>query len=206
MSLKVDFIYDFGSPNAYVAHRVVQGIQSRTGVTFNYMPCLLGGIFKATGNQSPFLAFQNIKGKLDYDRIEFSRFIRRHKLTEFKMNPHFPVNTLLLMRGATVAKMEGIHADYINAGMHAMWEAGLKMDDPVVFVEAMNAAGLDGEGLLARAGQEDAKEQLKENTSAAVDRGVFGIPTFFVGEEMFFGKERLDQIEEEIRRQQGQGQ
>lgn len=198
MTHQVDFIYDFGSPNAYMAHCLVKDIETRTGATFNYIPCLLGGIFKATGNQSPFLMFQNVKGKLDYDRVEFERFIRRHKLTQFRLNPHFPVNTLLMMRAAAAAQIDGVQDSYIAAGMSAMWEKGLKMDDPDVFVSAMNDAGLDGQALLARANEDAVKEHLKQNTAAAVERGVFGIPTFFVGEEMFFGKDRLEHLEREL--------
>ncbi|WP_170755682.1 2-hydroxychromene-2-carboxylate isomerase [Ruegeria lacuscaerulensis] len=198
MSVQVDFIYDFGSPNAYLAHRLVKGIEERTGATFNYIPCLLGGIFKATGNRSPFLMFQNVKGKLGYDRIEFERFIRRHKLSEFLMNPHFPVNTLLMMRAAVAAEIDGFQDNYIAAGMAAMWEKGLKMDDPDIFVSAMNDAGVDGQTLLARANEDSVKEHLKNNTNAAVEQGVFGIPTFFVEEEMFFGKDRLEQLEREL--------
>lgn len=198
MTAQVDFIYDFGSPNAYLAHCLVNDIKTRTGASFNYIPCLLGGIFKATGNQSPFLMFRDVKGKLDYDRVEFERFIRRHKLSKFRMNPHFPVNTLLMMRAAAAAEVDGFQGNYITAGMAAMWEKGLKMDDPDVFVSAMNDAGLDGQNLLERANEDAVKERLKNNTSAAVERGVFGIPTFFVGEEMFFGKDRLDLVEREL--------
>ena len=198
MTVQVDFIYDFGSPNAYMSYCVVKEIEARTGATFNYIPCLLGGIFKATNNQSPFLMFQNVKGKLDYDRIEFERFIRKHKLAQFKLNPHFPVNTLLMMRAAAGAQLDGIQDSYIAAGMAAMWEKGLNMSDPEVFVTAMNDAGLDGAALLARANEDAVKDHLKANTAAAVERGVFGIPTFFVGDEMFFGKDRLGQVEDEI--------
>ncbi len=198
MSPKVDFIYDLASPNAYLVDQAISGIEARTGAKFNYIPCLLGGIFKATGNQPPFMAFANVKGKMQYDQLENERFIRKHDLTRFKMNPHFPVNSLLLMRGVAAAEIDGAHEEYIRAGMKAMWEQGLKMDDPDVFVEAMNAAGLDGARWLARAGEPDAKKRLIDNTSAAVERGVFGIPSFFVGDELFFGKERLGQVEEAI--------
>lgn len=201
MSIQVDFIYDFGSPNAYMSHRVLTGIQERTSAQFNYIPCLLGGIFKATNNKSPFMMFQGIKGKLEYDRIEFTRFIKKHKLLNFNMNPHFPVNTVMLMRGAIAAQMSGQHDAYIEAGMAAMWEKGLKMDDPEVFAQAFTDAGLDGADLLERTQDPAVKQGLIDNTAAAVERGVFGIPTFFVGDEMFFGKDRLGQVEEEIERQ-----
>tara|TARA_R110000851_G_scaffold318141_1_gene481861 strand:- start:106 stop:708 length:603 start_codon:yes stop_codon:yes gene_type:complete len=198
MSKTIDFIFDFGSPNAYLAHKVLPGILERTGAQVNYIPCLLGGIFKATGNQSPMMAFGNVKGKLEYDRIEMMRFVKKHGLTKFRVNPHFPVNTLVLMRGAVAAEMRGDLAPYIEAGLKAMWEEGLKMDDPAVYVEAMNDAGLDGAGLLEATQDPDVKAKLVANTEAAVARGAFGIPTFYVGEEMFFGKDRLGQVEDEV--------
>lgn len=200
MPVTVDFIFDFGSPNAYLAHQVLPGIAQRTGATFRYVPCLLGGIFKATGNQPPMVAFGGIKGKMDYEMLETRRFIARHGITRFQFNPHFPVNTLLLMRGAVAAEMDGRLAEYIDAGLVVMWEEGLKMDDPEVYVAAMSKAGLDGTALLERTQDAAVKARLVENTAAAVERGAFGIPTFYVGDEMFFGKDRLEQVEEEIRR------
>lgn len=198
MSVTVDFIFDFGSPNAYLVHQVLPDIAQRTGAVFRYVPCLLGGIFKATGNQPPMAAFAGVKGKLDYEMLETRRFIARHELTRFQFNPHFPVNTLLLMRGAIAAEIDGRLADYVEAGLTSMWERGLKMDDPEVYVEAMTRAGFDGTVLLERTQDPTVKAKLVENTAAAVERGVFGIPTFYVGSEMFFGKERLGQLEEAI--------
>lgn len=197
-STVVDFIFDFGSPNAYLAHRVVPAVAERSGATFRYLPCLLGGIFKATGNQPPMVAFGNIKGKMQYEQLELQRFIAKHGLSAFTFNLHFPVNTLLLMRGAVAAEMDGRLAEYVEAGMRAMWEDGLKMDDPDVFAATMDAAGLDGATVVQRAQDPAVKARLVANTEAAVDRGVFGIPTFFVGDEMFFGKDRFGQIEEEV--------
>lgn len=126
------------------------------------------------------------------------RFLKEHALKDFQFNPYFPVNTLLMMRAAVAAKMDGCHDAYMGAGMQAMWEQGLKMDAPEVFAQAMNAADLDGDRLLARSQEPDVKQGLVDNTAAAVSRGVFGVPTFFVGDEMFFGKERLGQLEAEI--------
>lgn len=198
MSVTVDFIFDFGSPNAYLVHQVLPGIAHRTGAVFRYVPCLLGGIFKATGNQPPMAAFAGVKGKLDYEMLETRRFIARHELSRFRFNPNFPVNTLLLMRGAIAAEIDGRLAEYVEAGLVSMWELGLKMDDPDVYVEAMTRAGLDGAALLERTQDPTVKAKLAENTAAAVERGAFGIPTFYVGSEMFFGKERLGQVEEAI--------
>ena len=198
MPKTIDFIFDFASPNAYLAHQLMPGIAARTGATVNYIPCLLGGIFKVTGNQAPMIAFGNVKGKLAYEQLEMARFIKTHAIDRFRFNPHFPVNTLILMRGAVAAQMNGQANAYITAGLKHMWEEGLKMDDPDVFVSAMSGAGLDGAALLDQTQDPAVKERLVANTSAAVERGAFGIPTFFVGDEMFFGKDRLAQMEAEV--------
>jgi len=194
----IEFIFDFGSPNAYLAYMALPGLLERTGATLRVNPCLLGGIFKATGNQSPVTAYREVKGKLEYARVEIARFVKKYGLSKFALNPHFPVNTLLLMRGAIAAEMEGDLDVYLRAGLKQMWEDGLKMDDPEIFVAAMNDAGLDGAGLLERTQDPEVKKQLVANTEAAVERGVFGIPTFFVGDEMYFGKDRLAELEEEL--------
>ena len=194
----VDFIFDFGSPNAYLAHKVVGEIEARTGAVFNYVPCLLGGIFKATGNQSPVMAYANIKGKLAYDQLEMQRFIDKHRIP-FTFNPHFPVNTLLMMRGAVAAEKDERLKNYVEAGFAHMWEEPKKMDDPDVFASAFSESGLDGRALLEKTQDPAVKAKLIENTERAVARGAFGAPTFYVGDEMFFGKDRLDQVEEAIR-------
>jgi len=188
MSKTIDFIFDFGSPNAYLAWYALQPILERTGANVNIIPCLLGGIFKLTGNQAPWMTFGNVKGKLEYERLEMTRFIALHGLTKFKLNPHFPVNTLLLQRGAIAAKRDGVLDLYVKAGLTAMWEDGLKMSDPQVFSVTMTQAGLDGAALLSAAQDPEVKAKLAKNTDAAVARGVFGIPSFFIGDEMFFSK------------------
>nr|WP_233206741.1 2-hydroxychromene-2-carboxylate isomerase [Caulobacter sp. FWC2] len=198
MSKTVDFIFDFGSPNAYLAWKVLPEIAARHGATVSLLPCLLGGIFKATGNQAPAIAFGGVKGKMDYEMLEMRRFIEAHELSAFRFNPHFPVNTLLLMRGQIAAQRMGVGEAYLDTMLKGMWEQGLKLDDPEVFVVTANAAGLDGAALLAATSDPAVKGQLMANTEAAVARGVFGIPTFFVGGEMFFGKERLGQVEAEL--------
>ena len=195
MTKTVDFIFDFGSPNAYLAFKVLPAILERTGAKMKIIPSLLGGIFKATNNQSPMMAFGGVKGKIEYENLETRRFIKKHGLTAFKMNPHFPVNTLILMRGAIYAEREGFLDAYVEAGLKAMWEDGQKMDDPEVFVSVMNDAGLDGAAILAGTQEPDVKAGLIANTEAAVGRGVFGIPTFFVGDEMYFGKNTLGEVE-----------
>jgi 2-hydroxychromene-2-carboxylate isomerase len=196
MPKTVDFIFDFASPNAYLVHKVVPEIEARTGASFNYIPCLLGGIFKATGNQAPMIAFGGIKNKPDYDALEMQRFIARHQLTDFTMNPHFPVMTLMAMRGALVAERDGYLPAYIDAMVKAMWEDEVKLDDPDALHKAYSDAGFDADKIMADMSDDAIKAKLMENTTAAVERGAFGVPTFFVGDEIFFGKERLGQIEE----------
>ena len=191
----VEFLFDFGSPNAYFCHVLLPGIEARTGVNITYVPVLLGGIFKLTGNQAPIVAFAGVRNKLAYQRLEMDRFIRRHGLTKFRMNPHFPVNTLLTMRGAIAAEMDGALAPYAEAVFRAMWEDGLKMDDPAIAAGVIGAAGLDAARLLGRTQDQDVKDALARNTAASVERGAFGSPTFFVGEDMYFGKETLGEFE-----------
>lgn len=195
MPRTLEFIFDFGSPNAYLAWHGLQPILDRTGAKLEINPCLLGGIFKLTGNQAPWLTYANVKGKLEYERLEMQRFISLHGLDKFNLNPHFPVNTLILMRAAVAAKHAGNLNSYVKAGLRAMWEDGKNMSDPDVFTDVMNAAGLDGANLLAATQDTAIKSKLAENTDAAVARGVFGVPSFFVGDQMFFGKDRMDQIE-----------
>jgi 2-hydroxychromene-2-carboxylate isomerase len=194
---RVEFHFDFGSPNAYLAHRVIPAIEARTGATFVYVPVLLGGVFKLTNNQPPMVQFKGIKNKQEYQRREMARFIARHKIS-FQMNPHFPVNTVQIMRGAVAAGMDGNLPAYVEAVFHHMWEAPQKMDDPEVIRTALAGSGLDASRILARIQDQDVKDRLLANTEASVARGNFGSPTVFVGEEMFFGKDRLRDVEEEI--------
>ena len=198
MSKVLEFIFDFGSPNAYLANCALPGLIERTGAEVRYVPCLLGGIFKATNNQPPMMAFGGVQGKLAYEQKEMERFMKKHAITNFQFNPHFPVNTLMLMRAAIAAEGEGELAAFITAGLEAMWEDGKNMADPEVFAATLTEKGLDGGGYLASTQDPAIKSKLAENTEAAVNRGVFGIPTFFVGEEMFFGKDKLRDAEEEL--------
>ncbi len=198
MGKTVDFIFDFGSPNAYLSWKALKDVAARQGATVNVIPCLLGGIFKATNNQSPMQAFGPVKGKLAYENLETERFVKKHGLTAFRMNPHFPVNTLLIMRGQVAANRLGVGEAYREAVLKAMWEDGLKMDDPEVVAGVLTAAGLDAKAILEATQDPEVKAELVANTERAVERGVFGIPTFFVGDEMFFGKDRLGQVGEEL--------
>lgn len=199
--VKIEFLFDFGSPNAYLAHRMIPQIEKRTGATFHYVPVLLGGVFKLTNNKAPMIAFGGIKNKLEYEQLEMKRFISRHELNRFQFNPNFPVNTLAVMRAAIAAELSGCIAPYVEAVFAAMWEEGRKMDDADVIGAVLHAAGLNAQSLLAAAQTQNVKDALMKNTQAAVDRGAFGSPTIFVGDEMFFGKDRLRDVEDEITRQ-----
>lgn len=194
----IDFIFDFASPNAYFSHHALKGVARRTGATVNLIPCLLGGIFKATGNQAPFVAFGGIKGKMDYEMLEIRRFIARHDLTRFRMNPHFPINSLTAMRGLCAVERGPDFDTYVEAVLAGFWERGLAMGDASVLASVLTEAGLDAEAILGRAQTDPVKAILAANTEAAVARGTFGVPTFFVGDEMVFGKERLGQVEEMV--------
>lgn len=195
---RVEFLFDFGSPNAYFSHKVIPEIEKRTGAKFEYVPVLLGGLFKLTNNKPPMLAFGEVKGKLAYEQLESQRFIKRHNLTAFKFNPNFPVNTLALMRLAVAAQAADELAPYVDAAFHYMWEDGRKMDDPKVIRASLLESGLDADRLIAASQTPEIKAKLVANTEAAANRGVFGSPSFFVGDELYFGKDRLRDVEEEI--------
>ena len=192
------FLFDFGSPNAFLSHEAIPAIEKRTGVKFEYVPILLGGIFKATNNKSPAESLAGIRNKPEFQMVETERFVRRFEVKPYTPNPFFPVNTLNLMRAAVAAQVEGVFEKYVEAAFHHMWLEPKKMDDPAVALKALAGSGLDAARLFARAQEPDVKAKLIENTQSAVERGAFGSPTFFVGKEMFFGKEQLREVEEEV--------
>ena len=203
MPVSVEFHFDFGSPNAYLSHAVIPAIEARTGVAFRYVPVLLGGVFKATNNVSPMVSLQGVKNKPEYQRLETARFVRQHGIRDFRANPHFPVNTLQIMRGAVFAEREGLLAAYVDAVYRHMWAEPKKMDDPEVILAALAASDLPAERIMAGTQAPDVKSALIANTESSVRRGVFGSPSFFVGDELFFGKDKLRDVEEEIERQKG---
>ncbi len=203
MSVKVEFHFDFASPNTYFCHRVIPDIERRTGTNFEYVPILLGGVFKSTNNKSPMEQFAGIKNKNEYNALETKRFIEKHNLSSYQMNSNFPVNTLHLMRGAVFARSKDYYMDYIEAMYQCMWERSLNMSDPEVIKQALIEAGLSAEEIIAGSQEQTIKQGLIDTTSASVERGTFGSPTFFVGEEIFFGKDKLGEVEEEINKQSG---
>jgi 2-hydroxychromene-2-carboxylate isomerase len=190
------FMFDFGSPNAFLSHEAIPAIEARTGAKFEYIPILLGGIFKATNNKSPAETLAGVKNKREFNALETERFVKRFAVKPYTWNPFFPVSTLHLMRAAVAAQFEGVFEKYVEAAFHHMWGEPKKMDDPEVAIKAFTASGLDGAKLMARAQEPEVKARLIENTQAAVERGAFGSPTFFVGKEIFFGNEQLREVEE----------
>jgi 2-hydroxychromene-2-carboxylate isomerase len=190
------FLFDFGSPNAFLSHEAIPAIEKRTGVKFEYVPILLGGIFKATNNKSPAETLAGVKNKPEFNALETQSFVKRFQVKPYVWNPFFPVNTLNLMRAAVAAELEGVFEKYVEAAFYHMWVEPKKMDDPEVAMKALAASGLDAAKLFARAQEPEVKARLIENTQSAVERGAFGSPTFFVGKEMFFGKEQLREVEE----------
>ncbi|MGH8516127.1 MAG: 2-hydroxychromene-2-carboxylate isomerase [Panacagrimonas sp.] len=195
--MPVEFHFDFGSPNAYLAHKVLPDVAERTGVPITYVPVLLGGIFKATGNRSPIEAFAAIRNKPQYEQLEIERFVRRHHIA-FQWNPHFPVNTLTLMRGAMAAQELKVFERYVEVIFHNLWVEQKKLDDEKQLRAVLEASGLNAHKLLLLTQEPYIKERLAENTRRSVERGTFGAPSFFVGEELYFGKDRLRDVEEAI--------
>ena len=196
--MKVDFIFDIASPNAYFCHQLIPGFEERTGVKFDYIPCLLGGIMKLSGNQPPFVAFADIKNKNNYQFIEIERFIKQHKLVKYKFNSHFPQNTVQVQRRALAAQELGIFDLYIEVILRAMWEEDKNLSDLDVLQDTLINNKLDAEAIIKIVTSQECKDKLIKNTSEAVDRGAFGVPTFFIDDQIFFGKDHLHQLEEYI--------
>jgi 2-hydroxychromene-2-carboxylate isomerase len=195
MPVTVEFLFDFGSPNAYFCHKVIPAIEARSGAHFTYVPILLGGLFKLTNNRSPAEAFAGIPNKQAYDRLEIKRFIEKHGLSAFRFNPNFPVNTLKIMRGAVAAQALDCFELYVDAVYAAMWEQQRNMADDAQILEVLAAAGLDGPALVQKSQDPPVKAGLLANTERAHTRGAFGSPTFFVNDEIYFGKDRLADVE-----------
>lgn len=194
----VKFLFDFGSPNAYLCHKVIPAIEARTGAVFDDVPILLGGLFKLANNRSPGEAFAGIPNKQAYDRLEITRFVAKHGLSKYRFNPHFPVNTLKIMRGACAAQKLGCLPAYVDAAYAAMWEDGKNMDDLPTITGTLDAAGLDSGAILGLSQDAEVKAMLMANTQAAHDSGAFGSPSFLIGRELWFGKDRLRDVEEAI--------
>lgn len=192
------FYFDFGSPNAYLAYRVLPAIEQRVGGRFELVPVLLGGLFKLTGNQSPITAYAAIPAKMAYEGREMERFVARHGLTQFRFNPNFPINTLGLMRGAVAAQALDVFVPYVEAVFRAMWEDRRNMGDAEIVATTLAEANLPAAELLALTQDDAIKAKLAANTQRAFEQGAFGVPSFVVGGELYFGKDRLAEVEEAL--------
>ena len=196
--MKVDFIFDFASPNAYFCHKLIPIIEDRTDVSFNYIPCLLGGIFKLSGNQPPFMAFADIPNKNAYQMIEIERFVKQHELKKYQFNSNFPINTVQIQRGSIAAQELNVFDQYLDVVITAMWEDNKNLNDLDILKATLNENNMDVETIFNIVNSQECKDRLIANTSAAVERGAFGVPTFFIDDQIFFGKDHLYQLEEYI--------
>lgn len=194
--MKIEFHFDFGSPNAYLVHKVIPAITASTGIEFDYVPVLLGGVFKATNNVSPAVSLNGIRNKPEYQAIETRRFCAAHGIAPQVPNPHFPVNTLKMMRGAVHARRTDYFLQYVDAMYGGMWEAARKMDEDGEIRAVLDAARLPADEIIAAMSDHAVKQVLIDNTERSVERGTFGSPTFFVRDKIYFGKDKLrDAIE-----------
>lgn len=198
MTKKFEFLFDVGAPNAYLVHKILPEFCAAHDADAVYQPVLLGKIFKATGNRAPMLRYSDAPAKLAYEQLEFMRFIRKHHIDAFRMNPHFPVNSQLAMRVICAAQGCSDFAPIIDLMMRSMWEEGLDLAQPQIVEELLSENKLDGRHYVACTENDAIKARLIEQTEAAIARGVFGVPAFFAGEELFWGKERLSQVAEAL--------
>lgn len=191
MTKSADFYFDYGSPTSYLAYVQMPGVAKRTGATIRYKPFLLGGVYQATQNRSP----MEVPAKRDWMLKDMSFFAERYGVP-FQYNPHFPINTLNLMRGAMYAQREGFLLPYSDAVFRAMWVEAKNMGDAAVVTEVLAAANLDAKAILSATQDSSVKDLLKGATEEAARRGIFGAPVVFVGERMFFGQDRVQYAEE----------
>lgn len=200
MGRMVEFFFDFGSPTAYLAWTQLPALARDCGAELRYRPMLLGGVFKATGNASPV----SVPAKSRWMHDDMPRWARRHGVP-FQLNPHFPINTLTLMRGAVgfQLKQPAQFERYVDTVFRAMWQQPCNLGDAAVLAQVLGAAGFQAEAFMALVSDPEVKAALVANTEEAVSRGVFGAPTCFVGQAMFFGQDRLDFVREELQAQPG---
>lgn len=202
MTKRIELVFDFVSPNAYLIWWPLRDLVRRTGAELDVIPVFLGGMHKITGNAPPMIRDADVKGKVEYAMLEMQRFIAKHNLTRYKLHPQFPFNSITLQRMLFAADQDGRGVQFVEAMLPAIWEDGVDVTSPAALGAAVQAAGFDANDLFARSQTDEVKQGLVANTDGVVERGAFGIPTMFVGPkgegEMFFGKERLDQIEEAL--------
>ena len=192
--VKIKFVYDIASPNGYLCHKVIPDFEAKYSVKFDYFICLLGGIHKLSNNTPPMIAYAGIPNKNSYFSKEIERFVKFHKIENFQMNPHFPINTLTMQRGALVAEERGILMDYIDVMAKGMWEEQINLGDKDILIEYLNKSGLEGSDIIEQTSNDAIKQKLIKNTEEAVAMGAFGVPTFFIDEQMFWGKEALREM------------
>ncbi|SER92917.1 2-hydroxychromene-2-carboxylate isomerase [Halopseudomonas bauzanensis] len=197
MNKKVEFYFDVGSPASYLAWTQITGLAQRHDAELAYKPMLLGGVFKATGNSSP----ATVPAKGRYTREDFQRYARRYAVP-FQQNPFFPINTMQLMRGAAAYLGTDRFVPYVNAVFQAIWVDQQDMGNPEVVAAVLSRHGFDMAELQQKINDPVVKDQLRQITEEAIERGVFGAPTFFAGDEMFFGQDRLEFVEEALSRAQ----
>ena len=195
MTKTIELIFDFVSPNAYLVWQPLRALAARQGAQIKITPAFLGGMHKLTGNAPPFIRDAEVKGKNAYAKLEMQRFIEKHGFDRFKMNPKFPFNSVNLLR-MLVSLESDDQIRFIDAMTPAIWEEGLDVTDAAAVAAVLTKAGFDAQSLAAKAQDPAIKQAVIDNTEKAVERGTFGIPTFYIGGEIFFGKERLGQIEE----------
>lgn len=201
MAKRVELIFDFVSPNAYLIWGPLRDVVKRTGAELDITPVFLGGMHKLTGNAPPMIRNKDVKGKVEYDALEMRRFIAKHGLTKFKLHPKFPFNSISLQRLLIAAEQDGRAVQFIEAMLPKVWEEGVDITDPETLAATLADIGFDAADMMSRIQTDEVKQKVFANTEDAVERGAFGIPTMYVGPkdgetEMFFGKERLGQIEE----------
>lgn len=192
--MNIEFWFDFGSPTAYLANCRLGQLAEKYGATIERKPMLLGGVFKSAGSASP--ATVPAKGQYMFMH-DLPRFAARYGV-ELNFNPHFPINTLNLMRGVYAARELGCEDAYIDAMFDAIWVKAENMGDLEVCQRVMTAAGLDADAIMAKVSEPEIKQALIESTEAAVAKGIFGAPTMFIGDDMYFGQDRLDFVEERL--------
>ena len=208
MANRVELVFDFVSPNAYLVWWPLREIVNRNGAELDVIPVFLAGMHKLTGNAPPMHRDAGVKGKVEYAQLEMDRFIAKHGLTKYRLHPQFPFNSITLQRMLFAADQDGRGVQFAEAMLPLIWEDGIDVLDPASVGAAVERAGFDSGDLFARSQTEDVKQGLAANTDRVVERGAFGIPTMFVGDtgaapesfEMFFGKERLDQVEDALAR------
>ncbi|MEH6714553.1 2-hydroxychromene-2-carboxylate isomerase [Parasphingorhabdus flavimaris] len=197
MSKTIELIFDFVSPNAYLIWQPLKDLAEKHGATIAITPAFLGGMHKLTGNAPPFIRDAEVKGKNEYAMLELGRFVKKHGLSKFKMNPHFPFNTITLLR-MLVALDPAKRAEFIETLLPPIWEQGLDVTDGETLGKILQDDGFDAADLLAQTQDPAVKQALIDNTENAVERGAFGIPTIYIDGEMYFGKERLGQIDDQL--------